>query len=45
MSHQPQSVFRIAIVIGQLTHSGAERQCRELAKGLRDGGVFTPIVF
>ena len=32
-------------MIGQLSHGGAERQCLELAKGLRDGGVFTPIVF
>ena len=36
---------RVGIVIGQLTHGGAERQCLELARGLRSGGDFEPVVF
>lgn len=40
-----RTIPRIAIVIGQLTHGGAERQCLELAKGLRDAGVFDLVVF
>jgi glycosyltransferase involved in cell wall biosynthesis len=35
----------IAIVIGQLSYGGAERQCVELATGLAETGMFRPIVF
>jgi glycosyltransferase involved in cell wall biosynthesis len=35
----------VGIVIGQLTHGGAERQCFELAKGMCRNGILDPVVF
>ena len=40
-----ETLLRIAIVIGQLSHGGAERQTLILADGMRQRGEFVPIVF
>jgi len=42
---EPTRSARVGIVIGQLTHGGAERQCLELAAGLRHERRFDPVVF
>ena len=45
MRSAENSIPRVGIVTGQLSHGGAERQLYLLAQGLALSGKFTPVVF